>query len=552
MLAACGDAAVDEAGREATGATGTTPWFEEVAAASGLAFEHTTGRRPGRYLMPESIGGGAALLDADGDGRLDAYLVQSGSLDAPSGDASRNRLFLQRPDGNGALRFVDSTDGSGADDRGYGMGAAAGDLDGDGRTDLVVTNWGPNALLLARGEGRFEDATAEWSAGHEGWGTSAALGDLDVDGDLELYVANYVAWTIEGEIECRNRRGERDFCPPANYHAPEADALLENVDGRGFNDVSTASGVASVLRYGLGVACLDLDADGRLDLFVANDGVPDVLWLNLGGLRVEDVASRVGCAVDASGQEKAGMGVALGDVDDDGDDDLFVCNIEGETDSFFENRGGLFVDRTRGAGLGGTSRPFTRFGVAWVDLDADGRLDLFQANGRVNRSETTFGEDPYAEPNLVLRGLEGGRWEEVLPRGGTSSLLAGSSRGAAFGDLDDDGGVDVIVVDEDAPALLLRNVVPERGRWIGFRLVDARGADALNATVSCRVGDRIATRRTRAAYSFQASNDPRAHFGLGAVDGVQDVVVRWPDGVEERYGELPAGRYHTLVRGRGE
>ena len=506
-------------------------WFEERAARSGLGFEHDTGHVEGRYRMPESIAGGAALLDADGDGRLDAYLVQAG-------ERAANRLFLQR----GELRFEDATEGSGAGDRGYGMGATAGDVDGDGDADLVVTNLGPNALLLARGDGRFDDATERWSAGTAGWSTSAALADLDRDGDLDLYVANYLAWSEASERECRNARGARDYCTPRNYGAPAADALLANEDGRGFRDASAESGVGAVRRTGLGVGCADFDGDGWLEVFVANDAMADCLWRTAGGLAFTDEALAAGCAVDASGLEKAGMGVGIADVDGDGDEDLLVGNIEGESDSFFRNGGGLLIDRTNAIGLARVSRGSTRFGLGWFDFDCDGRLDLFEANGRVNRQERSYADDPYAEPDLLLAGGADGRLEPVL-----LDAPVATSRAAAFGDLDDDGGIDIVIVNKDGPATLLANVA-ERGNWIGFRVLDEAGADALHARVTITVGgvERVAV--SRSAASYLASNDPRVHFGLGEAQEVSEVAVRWADGEERRFGQLEAGRYHELRR----
>lgn len=522
------------------------PWFEELGRAAGLDFVHDSGHAAGRYLMPESLCGGAALLDADGDGRLDLYLVQSGSLALGPSERGRNRLYLNRTQHPGALRFEDASAGSGADDPGYGMGVACADHDNDGDVDLYVTNVGPNVLLRNEGAARFQEVGRAAGVAHPGFGASAAFFDYDGDGWLDLYVANYLEWRPESELACKNELGEPDYCSPRNYASPALDALYKNLgDGR-FEDVSEASGIASAAATGLGVVCLDQDGDGRLDVFVANDGMADMLWRNQGDGRFVDVASRVGCAIDHSGVEKAGMGVAVADLDGDGRTDLLVGNLAQQSDSLFLNLGTRFEDRSLRAGLALASRPFTRFGQGFHDFDCDGELDLYQANGRVMRQALAFGSDPYAEPNLLLRGRHGPRFEEVLPRGGTRAPLLAASRAAAFGDLDDDGAIDVLVANRDGRAHLLRNVAPRAGRWIGFHLVPAPGSNALHARLWCTVGERRILRELRTSSSYLASNDPRLHIGLGSASEVRQVEVHWPSGRVDRYPSLPAGRYHSL------
>ena len=528
------------------GAAAGTPWLVEEAAARGLVFTHRSGASGG-YLMPEIMGGGAALLDADGDGDLDAYLVQGGSpAPAPGEPGLSNQLFRN----DGAGRFEDVTGESGAGDRGYGMGVACGDVDDDGDVDLYVTNVGANALLLNRGDGRFEDATAASGTGHPGWGTSASFLDYDRDGRLDLFVVNYLEWNPAGELPCVNSLSAADYCSPKVYDLPSRDVLYHNEGGGRLRDVTEESGVAAELGTGLGIACGDFDGDGWSDVFVANDGMPNLLWANRGGARFENVAHLAGCAVDENGTKKAGMGVAVGDVNDDGTLDLLVCNLNRETDSLFLNQGGTFRDRTSRAGLAVVSKTFTRFGMGWVDFDQDGHLDLFQANGRVNRQAVQHAADPYAEPDLLYRGSPGPRFEEVLPRGGTRELLVATGRAAAFGDVDGDGGIDVLVVNRDAPAHLLLNRAP-RGRWVLLRVLERSGRDALGATVTASVGERTQRRDVRAGYSYLASNDPRVHFGLGAHEALADVVVTWADGQREGFGTRAAGAVHELRRGTG-
>ncbi|HED64930.1 MAG TPA: CRTAC1 family protein [Planctomycetes bacterium] len=522
------------------------PWFEESALSHGIEFTYDSGA-DGDYHMPEIMGGGAALFDMDSDGDLDLYLTQGGPLLAPE-EREPNRLF----ENTGGGRFRDVTAGSGAGDRGYGNGVACGDVDGDGDIDLYITNTGRNTLLLNEGAGHFRDATAEAGVGDTGWGTSAAFLDYDADGDLDLFVTNYLRWSVDSELPCLNALSHPDYCSPKNYRAPARDVLFENLGDGHFRDVSEPSGIASSPGNGLGVGCADFDGDGRVDIFVANDGMPDHLWINGGDGTFENRAFAWGCATDANGLNKAGMGVALGDLDGDLDVDLMVCNLDGESDSMFLNQGGFFQDHTVRGGVAATSKHFTRFGMGWVDFDNDGEFDLFQADGRVEEARGSTEGDPYAEENLLFRGLGAGRFEEVLPRGGVFPPLVATSRAAAFGDVNEDGAVDVVVVNRDAPVHLLLNRRGTRNRWIELRVLGADGSDALGATLTARVGARTLRRDVRAAYSYQASNDPRVHIGLGSGGtGLDQVTVRFPDGHKERFGPLSAGKVHVLRRGEG-
>jgi hypothetical protein len=541
-LAAC-SAPVPE--RQAvTPSAGSGPaWFEEVAAARGVKWVHRSGHGT-RFLLPEIMGGGAALFDMDTDGDLDLYLVQSGSvLDGGRKDPP-NRLYRNRGDGT----FDDATAGSGTDVGGYGMGVASGDYDNDGDPDLFVTNAGPNVLLRNDGQGRFTDATAGAGAAGKGWSTSAAFVDHDADGDLDLFVLRYINWAVASELQCFSMMGTPDYCSPRNYDAPLSSVLYRNNGNGTFTDVSQAAGLHAAFGNGLGVVASDVNRDGRPDLFVANDAMPNQLWINQGRGRFEDRALVMGTAVDEDGTAKSGMGVDARDVDDDGDEDLLVVNLDGESDSFFRNDGKFFSDATAAAGLRAVSRPFTRFGTAFIDFDNDGWLDLYQANGRVGQQAQRYGDDPYAEPSLLYKGSSGGRFEEVKPRGGTASLLTASSRAAAFGDLDNDGGVDIVVVNRDHAPYVLRNVAPSRGNWVAFRVLEPNGRDSLGAEVTLSAGTRTIMRTVRAAFSYQASNDPRVHVGLGAETKAVNVQVRWPNGTVEKFGDFPAGRIVTLRR----
>ena len=493
------------------------------------------------------MGGGAALFDMDSDGDLDLYLVQSGSLLEKGAKDPSNRLYRNRGDGT----FEDVTAGSGTDVAGYGMGVAAGDYDNDGDTDLFVTNAGPSILLRNEGGGRFTNVTDKAGVAGRGWSTSAAFFDADADGDLDLFVLRYINWSAGGELQCFSMTGAPDYCSPRNYDAPLSDMLYRNNADGTFTDVSDRAGLHAAFGNGLGVVVTDANQDGRPDVFVANDALPNQLWINRSQGRFEDEALVRGTAVDEDGSAKSGMGVDAKDVDDDGDEDVLVVNLDGESDSFYRNDGAFFSDATAAAGLRVVSRRFTRFGTGWIDFDNDGWLDLYQANGRVGQQAERYGDDVYAEPSLLLRGASSGRFTEMSPPGGTSPTLIASARAAAFGDIDNDGGVDIVVVNRDHAPFLLRNVAPNRGHWLTLRVLEPNGRDSLGAQVTASIGPRRLTRIVRAAYSYLASNDPRVHIGLGAATTLADVKVRWPDGSSESFGDQPADRVVTLQRGKG-
>ncbi len=532
----------------APGGGDTSPWFADEAKARGLDFVHISGFA-GRPLLPEITGGGAALVDIDADGDLDAYLVQAGSLTEsdPSPTRPGNRLFL-----NEGGRFVEAPDAHGAADTGYGMGVAAGDYDNDGDIDLYVTNVGPNVLYRNDGAGHFEDVAAAAGVDDPAWSTSATFADFDDDNDLDLFHTNYIHWFIEAEMNCY-AGSVLTYCPPRNYNAPVRDRLYRNNGDGTFTDVSAASGISRVFGNGFGVVGADFNDDGRTDLFIANDQMVDQLWLNRGELKFDEAAALWGSAVDEHGLAKAGMGVAAADVDLDGDPDVMVTNITGQTDSFFRNEGTFFTDATGELGLALSGR-YTRWGVVMADFDNDGFLDLYEANGMVGTEALTKGLD-FDEPNVLYRGTPGGRFEEVLPQGGVSSPLVHTSRGVAVGDVDGDGGLDLLVVNRDGPGYLLMNQAAERGNWVRFRvLLDDPQRDAHGATVSALVGDKRVHRDVQPEGSYLTSSEPFVHFGLGDETEIRDVRVRWPGSPSsetEAFGGFTSGQMVVLKRNEG-
>ncbi len=541
LLTACGS---DERLPEVTGLEPIAPApFAEVAQTRGLIFTQDSGHQD-QYLNPEITAGGVAILDMDNDGDLDVYLVQSGRILEPEWEPAGNQLFRNRGDGS----FENVTDDSGTEDRGYGMGVATGDYDNDGDVDLYVTNVGRNSLLRNEGNGRFVDATDGAGVGGDLWSSSAAFLDYDADGDLDLFVCNYIHWSVAGERRCTDAAGSPDYCGPQEYLAPTKDTLYRNNADGTFTDVTNELGISMAVGNGLGVAVGDYNGDGRLDIFVANDGVEDVLWINGADGRFVNQAPTMGCARDEAGQAKGGMGIGSADIDDDGDLDLLIVNLRGETDSLFLNEGRYFADITGAAGLGRLSRGFTRFGTGFFDYDNDGQLDIYQANGRVLRADRAYSEDPYAEPNVLMHGVGSGKFTEVRPRGGIVPMLAHNSRGAAFGDLDNDGGIDIVVVNRDGPVYLLANQAPDRGNWIMFRVLDEHGRDALGAVVTGVVNGRTMRREVQTAYSYCSANDPRVHFGLGHAHTIQNITVRWVNGSTSSFGDFDTGHIATLRR----
>ena len=359
---------------------------------------------------------------------------------------------------------------------GYGMGCAVGDYDGDGDEDLYVTNVGANVLYRNQGDGTFRDVTSEAGVGHAGWSSSAAFFDGDGDGDLDLFVVNYVRWSPGREIECFAGGNERDYCQPGNYNAPAPDVFYRNDGGETFRDESERAGFSKAFGNGLGVAPGDYDGDGDLDLYVANDGDPNQLWVRGKDGRYTDQALLSGVAVNRYGLAEAGMGVAAVDLESDGDLDLFVTHLRDETNTLYLNQGGWFDDATTATGLASSSIGYTGFGLGFADFDHDGELDLYVANGRIGRSVAPSAADPYAEPDQLYRGLGGGRLEELGPQGG------GSGRAVALGDYDEDGDLDVLVVDNGGPARLLRNRAAS-GQWVKFRVLGPRSRPVIGATV---------------------------------------------------------------------
>ena len=404
----------------------SVPLFLDATTESGLSFAHDNGAT-GQFYMPEMMGAGVALFDYDKDGDLDVYLVQGEALgalgsdprDARGGQTPGNRLFRNDGSVHGVPHFTDVTAQAGVGRRAVGMGIAVGDVDNDGRLDLYLTAFGSNVLYRNRGDGTFEDVTAHAQVDDPRWTTSAAFIDYDRDGDQDLFLANYVAFTRAGNKVCTDHAGARDYCPPGAY-APVPTRLFRNDGALAFTDVTDASGVSRAYGAGLGVAVGDLDGDGWPDVYVANDATPNQLWFNRHDGTFEDRGLLSGTAFNALGRPEGSMGIALGDADSDGDEDLFVTNIIGESHVLYLNDGtGNFEDARTKSGLGAATAGMTGFGAGWIDYDNDGRLDFFLTNGAVNIIEAERGEKaPYRQRSQLLHNEGGGRFREVSGEAG--------------------------------------------------------------------------------------------------------------------------------------
>jgi len=507
-------------------------WFTDVAPDVGLDFTHFAGLT-GRYYYVEIVPPGCALFDYDNDGDLDIYIAQGRVLEEGKSIADAftdipfdesmlgNRLYrnelIAHGTNTGELRFTDVTEESGTGFIGYAMAVLAADLNADGFTDLFVTNAGPDVLYLNNGDGTFRDATQGSGLDDPRWTTAVTPIDFDLDGDLDLFVSLGGAFSLERVTECFRKPGVRDYCAPASLE-PLPDRLYEN-DGTGvFTDVSSLLSPTTT-GHGLGAVVSDFDGNGWPDIYVANDGDANHLWLNDGGT-FEESALLNSAAYNDMGQAEAGMGIAIADYDNDGDEDLFLTHLRGETNTLYNNNGNaLFTDATLREKLSAPGRPYTAFGVGFFDADHDGNLDIFIANGdvRVNDIEVR-GVFPYAQPNQFMLNNGDNTFSDASAQAGPDVTRNRVSRGAAFGDIDLDGDIDILITNDNGPIELLLNNMPKRGSGAFIAVRTPSGSHALGAQVRATRDDGITiTRAVRTDGSYFSSNAPAAH-------------ITWPEG----------------------
>jgi hypothetical protein len=505
----------------------------DVTRHAGIDFTHCNGGS-GKHYYIETMSGGCAFLDYDGDGWLDIYLVHGAPLPgyAPgSGRVLRDTLYRNNHDGT----FIDKSQPAGLVENRYGMGCCAADFDNDGNTDLFVTNHEGNVLYRNNGDGTFTDVTGQAGLRSRSMSTCAAWVDYDHDGLLDLIISRYMDYDLETNPRCNDNLGRAAYCSPHVYERTRCVLYRNRGDGT-FLDVTRSSGIGSGVGRGMGIACADYDGDGRIDIFVASDLSANLLFLNNGDGTFREDAAMAGAAFGADGAARAGMGVDCGDYDNDGSLDLVVTNFANEPNSLFRNTGqGYFTEESNASGIGPPSLPFVGWGVRFVDLDSDGFQDLFVVNGHVNDAERAGSHSAgYAQPCQVYRNRGDRTFAEVSAGCGPFFSRRQVARGAAFGDYDNDGDIDVLIACNNQPPILLRNDTTPRRKWIGLTLV-GRGCnrDAIGARVQVRSGSLTQTQSVRSGCSYLADHDRRLRFGIGE-EGHAQVEIKWPCGAASR------------------
>ena len=505
--------------------------FSDVTTEAGIAFVHVSGAG-GRKYMNETVGSGGAFFDFDGDGALDIYLVNGAEVPGnPMTPAPMNALYRNNGDG----QFSDVTRAHGAGDTGYGMGCAAGDIDNDGDLDLYVTNLGANVLYRNDDETdgrRFADIGEKAGVADDRWGSSCAFADVDADGFVDLYVATYTDFSYDNHKVCREGGGDLQlYCGPEAYDGV-SDVLFRNLGGSAFDDITVAAGLHQSVGKELGVLFGDVDGDGDVDLYLASDQTQNFLFLNDGQGRFDEQSLFAGTAYSEDGEAEGGMGVHLGDYDGDGWPDLFVSNFQWETNTLYRNLGdGRYRDVTGAAGLGRTSLAYLGWGTRLFDVDNDGDLDLFVANGHPERDIALYQNATFAQRNQLFINDGTGRFREVTDVVGTALGVVAVSRGAAFGDFDDDGDVDILVTNCEGPPTLMRNDGPHNNNWLRVRLQGtASNRTAIGARVELVSGSLRLQDQVLGGDSYLAQSDLRLHFGLGSRDVVDVLRVFWPSG----------------------
>ena len=521
--------------------------FVDATAEAGIRFVHVSGAAGEKYL-PETLGSGALFLDVDGDGWQDIFFVNS----APWRGAGDAFPALYRNAGDGT--FTDITAGSGLRVALYGLGGAAADYDNDGHADLYITALGANRLFRGRGDGTFEDVTAAAGVGDERFSTSALWFDYDADGALDLFVANYVEWTPETDIFCTLDGEAKSYCTPESY-AGQRPTLYRNRGDGTFADVTAAAGLDVPSSKGLGVAMLDFDGDGWLDLFVANDTEPDQLFRNRGDGTFEDVGLVAGVAFSEGGVARAGMGVDAADYDGSGRPSLVIGNFSNEMIALYHNEGnGLFIDEAPRSAVGSTSLLTLAFGCFFFDYDLDGRPDIFAANGHVaDDIERVQARVTYAQPPHLFRNLGRGRFEDRIPDVGPALAEPMVARGAAYADIDHDGDLDILVTVNNGPARLLRNDGGSANNALRVRTAGVvSNRDGIGARVEVTLPDgRTSWQRVKTGSSYASQSELALTFGLGAATAVEGVRVSWPSGQVDTLGRTDANRHLTIREGEG-
>jgi enediyne biosynthesis protein E4 len=525
--------------------------FEIVpSAASGILWHHTNGRSA-EYYLPETTGAGCAFLDYDNDGWMDIYLVNSGKCDFYEPNPPlRNALYHNNRDGT----FTDVTDKAGVAGGGYGMGVAVGDYNGDGLPDIYLAQYGRSILYQNNGDGTFTDVTKKAGVAAPGWATSATWFDYDNDGKLDLFVCRFADFDKSKNQFCGNTlTKERYYCLPRVYPPAQSWLFHNNGDGT-FRDVTHETGIGGVLGKAWGVVATDINNDGWMDLFVANDTVPNFLFLNQKG-RFQEIGLEAGVAYSPDGRARSGMGVDSADLFQHGWQDLFVANVDQEMYSLYRNNRDLTFDDVAGPlGIGRATRLMSGWGLKFFDYDNDGNLDLLIANGHPDdKVEEHVPNVTYREPLLLFHNDEKGL-EDVSSMGGPAFAESFAARGLAIGDFDNDGAVDVLITVNDGPPVLLKNTATQGNHWLGVRLRGKKSnPDAIGARISWQAGDLKRSRLKVGGGSYLSSHDPREVLGIGQRTKIDRLDIQWPQpgGATETLRDLPIDRYVTILEGKG-
>jgi hypothetical protein len=526
--------------------------FEEVPASkSGISWQHVNGRSS-EYYLPETTGAGCAFLDYDNDGWMDIYLVNSGKCDFYDPQPPlRNALYRNNRDGT----FTDVTEKAGVLGGGYGMGVAVGDYNADGLPDLYVTQYGRSILYRNNGDGTFTDVTEAAGVAAPGWSTSAVWFDYDNDGKLDLFVCRFADFDKSKHVFCGNERtGRRYNCSPRTYPSARSWLFHNNGDGT-FKDVSLESGIAKFMGKAWGVVATDINNDGWMDLFVANDTVQNFLFLNKKNGRFAEISLDAGVAFSQDGRERGGMGVDSADFDQDGWQDLFVTNVDQEMYSIYRNNHDLtFEDMAGPMGLGRRTLLMSGWGVKFFDYDNDGNLDLFIANGHPDDKIEEHSSHVFYKEPLLLYHNNGKTLENVSPQAGPIFSQDFAARGMAIGDFDNDGAVDVFVAVNGGPPVLLRNNAARGNHWLGVRLIGKKAnRDGIGAKIAWQAGDLKRSRLKTGGGSFLSSHDPREVLGIGNRTKIDKLEIQWPrpSTSVETFTDLSLDRYVTIVEGEG-
>ncbi|HJY07250.1 MAG TPA: CRTAC1 family protein [Bryobacteraceae bacterium] len=531
--------------------------FEDVAGKAGIRTLTISGGKEKNYVL-EVNGSGVCWFDYNNDGYVDLYMVNGSTLEQlqhKSRAPGNEHNHLYRNNGNGT--FTDVTESAHTGGNGWGFGCAAADYDNDGKTDLLVTTFGPNILYHNNGDGTFTDVSNRSGlAGGNIWHTGAAFADYDGDGLLDVYIAGYLDFNVlHPELKtCEYRGVQVHACGPLGYKGAP-DALYHNNGDGTFTDVTVKAKVVDrALYFGFSVVFEDLDGDDRPDIFVANDSNPNYFYRNRGDGTFEENAVAAGLAYNSDGKEMSSMGVAVGDYDNDGRTDLFVTTFANDNYVLFHNDGkGLFSDVSFQSGVGESTVSFLGWGAFFLDYDNDGFKDLFAANGHVYPEvDGKLNREVYREPLLLFHNSKNGKFQESDEAAGLRRLPAHSARGAAYCDYDNDGDLDIAVSNIDERPQLLRNEGGNRKHWLEMRLVGTTSnRDAIGARVKVRAGEIVQWGRVRTGGSYISGNDLRLHFGLEGHDSVDSVEIRWPSGATEKLGKVPANRILTIQEGKG-